>query len=65
MKNNAIDENIGHFDMTGLSGLEGMKIDNITPQMDTSGLPDGDGVIVLASVQTSHIGFAPLVISSV
>merc|ERR1712217_322830 len=38
MKNNAIVGNIGHFDneidMPGLEGFEGIKVDNIKPQVD-------------------------------
>merc|ERR1712211_188827 len=53
MMNNAIVGNIGHFDneidMAGLEKLEGMKIENIKPQVDRFLFPDGHGVIVLAS----------------
>merc|ERR1711943_173706 len=38
MKNNAIVGNIGHFDneidMAGLEGFEGIKVENIKPQVD-------------------------------
>merc|ERR1711871_1177986 len=38
MKNNAIVGNIGHFDneidMAGLEGTEGIKVENIKPQVD-------------------------------
>merc|ERR1712207_131078 len=44
MKNNAIVGNIGHFDneidMAGLEGTEGIKIENIKPQVDRYCLKD-------------------------
>merc|ERR1712070_1174995 len=53
MKNNAIVGNIGNFDneidMAGLEGFEGIKVENIKPQVDRFVFPDGHGVIVLAS----------------
>merc|ERR1712136_637556 len=62
MKNNAIVGNIGHFDneidMAGLEGLEGMKVDNIKPQVDRFVFPDGHGVIVLASGRLVNLGCA-------
>jgi len=62
MKNNAIVGNIGHFDneidMAGLEGLEGMKVDNIKPQVDRFVFPDGHGVIVLASGRLLNLGCA-------
>merc|ERR1712107_686667 len=52
MKNNAIVGNIGHFDneidMDGLEKMEGIKVENIKPQVDRFVFPDGHGVIVLA-----------------
>merc|ERR1711953_319550 len=62
MKNNAIVGNIGHFDneidMAGLEGMEGMKIENIKPQVDRFVFPDGHGVIVLASGRLLNLGCA-------
>ena len=44
IKNDAMDENIGHFDeeigRADLEDLEGMNIDNIMPQVDCSVFPD-------------------------
>jgi adenosylhomocysteinase len=62
MKNNAIVGNIGHFDneidMAGLEGLDGMKVENIKPQVDRFVFPDGHGVIVLASGRLLNLGCA-------
>jgi len=62
MKNNAIVGNIGHFDneidMNGLEKLEGMKVENIKPQVDRFVFPDGHGVIVLASGRLLNLGCA-------
>merc|ERR1712124_180539 len=62
MKNNAIVGNIGHFDneidMTALEGLEGIKVENIKPQVDRFLFPDGHGVIMLASGRLCNLGFA-------
>merc|ERR1711887_358739 len=62
MKNNAIVGNIGHFDneidMAGLEGLEGIKVENIKPQVDRFVFPDGHGVIVLASGRLVNLGCA-------
>merc|ERR1712000_429775 len=62
MKNNAIVGNIGHFDneidMAGLEGLEGIKCENIKPQVDRFQFPDGHGVIVLASGRLLNLGCA-------
>jgi len=62
MKNNAIVGNIGHFDneidMAGLEGLEGIKCDNIKPQVDRFVFPDGHGIIVLASGRLLNLGCA-------
>jgi adenosylhomocysteinase len=62
MKNNAIIGNIGHFDneidMAGLEGLEGIKVENIKPQVDRFVFPDGHGVIVLASGRLCNLGCA-------
>merc|ERR1711907_697405 len=62
MKNNAIVGNIGHFDneidMAGLEGMEGIKVENIKPQVDRFVFPDGHGVIVLASGRLCNLGCA-------
>jgi len=62
MKNNAIVGNIGHFDneidMTGLEGAEGIKIENIKPQVDRCVFPNGSGIIVLASGRLLNLGCA-------
>merc|ERR1712170_310461 len=62
MKNNAIVGNIGHFDneidMAGLEGAEGIKIENIKPQVDRLVFPSGNGIIVLASGRLLNLGCA-------
>merc|ERR1712176_828409 len=62
MKNNAIVGNIGHFDneidMAGLEGFEGIKVDNIKPQVDRFVFPNGTGVMVLASGRPLNLGCA-------
>merc|ERR1712072_1038260 len=62
MKNNAIVGNIGHFDneidMAGLEGLEGIKVENIKPQVDRFVFPNGNGVIILASGRLCNLGCA-------
>jgi len=62
MKHNAIVGNIGHFDneidMAGLEGFEGIKVENIKPQVDRFIFPDGHGVIVLASGRLLNLGCA-------
>merc|ERR1711904_442352 len=62
MKNNATVGNIGHFDneidMAGLEGTEGIKVENIKPQVDRFVFPDGHGVIVLASGRLCNLGCA-------
>merc|ERR1711907_873257 len=62
MKNNAIVGNIGHFDneidMAGLEGFEGIKCENIKPQVDRFEFPDGHGVIVLAAGRLLNLGCA-------
>merc|ERR1712205_182931 len=62
MKNNAIVGNIGHFDneidMAGFESLEGIKVENIKPQVDRFVFPDGHGVIVLASGRLCNLGCA-------
>jgi len=62
MKNNAIVGNIGHFDneidMKGLETFEGIKVENIKPQVDRYIFPDGHGVIILASGRLLNLGCA-------
>merc|ERR1712046_387350 len=62
MKNNAIVGNIGHFDneieMDLLERFEGIKVDNIKPQVDRFVFPDGHGVIMLASGRLCNLGCA-------
>merc|ERR1711972_596705 len=62
MKNNAIVGNIGHFDneieMTALESFEGIKVDNIKPQVDRFLFPDGHGIIMLASGRLYNLGCA-------
>merc|ERR1712050_603523 len=62
MKNNAIVGNIGHFDneieMDKLEQFEGIKVENIKPQVDRFIFPDGHGVILLASGRLLNLGCA-------
>merc|ERR1712157_382967 len=62
MKNNAIVGNIGHFDneidMAGLEGAEGIKVENIKPQVDRFVFPNGTGIIVLAAGRLLNLGCA-------
>merc|ERR1712056_32027 len=62
MKNNAIVGNIGHFDneieMEKLEKSEGIKIENIKPQVDRYVFPDGHGIIVLAAGRLLNLGCA-------
>merc|ERR1712205_122681 len=62
MKNNAIVGNIGHFDneidMAGLEGSEGIKVENIKPQVDRFEFTDGHGIIMLASGRLVNLGCA-------
>merc|ERR1712151_1302315 len=62
MKNNAIVGNIGHFDneieMAALESFEGMKVENIKPQVDRFIFPDGHGIIMLASGRLCNLGCA-------
>merc|ERR1711916_318636 len=41
-----------------MEGLEGMKVDNINPQVDRFVFPDGHGVVVLASGRLLNLGCA-------
>merc|ERR1712151_549932 len=62
MKNNAIVGNIGHFDneieMEKLEKSEGIKIENIKPQVDRYVFPDGHGIIALAAGRLLNLGCA-------
>merc|ERR1712167_384024 len=62
MKNNAIVGNIGHFDneieMENLEKMEGIKVENIKPQVDRFVFPDGHGVIILATWGLLNLGCA-------
>merc|ERR1712093_891047 len=62
MKNNAIVGNIGHFDneidMAGLEGMQGVKCENIKPQVDRFVFPDGHGIIMLAAGRLLNLGCA-------
>merc|ERR1712217_940013 len=62
MKNNAIVGNIGHFDneidMEGLEATQGIKVENIKPQVDRYVFPDGHGIIVLAAGRLLNLGCA-------
>merc|ERR1712113_461306 len=62
MKNNAIVGNIGHFDneidMAGLEAAQGIKIENIKPQVDRYVFPNGNGIIVLAAGRLLNLGCA-------
>jgi adenosylhomocysteinase len=62
MKNNAIVGNIGHFDneidMAGLEGTEGIRVENIKPQVDRYVFPNGNGIIVLAAGRLLNLGCA-------
>merc|ERR1711879_630331 len=62
MKNNAIVGNIGHFDneidMAGLESMDGIKVENIKPQVDRFVFPNGNGIIVLASGRLLNLGCA-------
>merc|ERR1719328_484760 len=62
MKNNVIVGNIGHFDneieMDKLEKSDGIKIENIKPQVDRYVFPDGHGIIVLAAGRLLNLGCA-------
>merc|ERR1712188_244791 len=46
------------IDMAGIEGLEGVKIENIKPQVDRYLFPDGHGVIILAAGRLCNLGCA-------
>merc|ERR1712071_447640 len=58
MKHNAIVGNIGHFDneidMAGLEGFEGIKVENIKPQVDRFVFPDGHPSFVMSCSFTNQ-----------
>merc|ERR1712233_225242 len=62
MKNNAIVGNIGHFDneidMEGLEKFDGIKRNNIKPQVDQWIFPDGHAIIILAEGRLLNLGCA-------
>merc|ERR1712032_1058988 len=62
MKNNAVVGNIGHFDneieMELLENFQGIKVENIKPQVGRFVFPDGHGVIILASGRLCNLGCA-------
>merc|ERR1712066_358225 len=62
MKNHGIVGNIGHFDneidMAGLEKCEGVKVENVKPQVDRFEFPDGHGIIVLAAGRLLNLGCA-------
>ncbi|GAA5044066.1 adenosylhomocysteinase [Thermocatellispora tengchongensis] len=62
MKHQAIVSNIGHFDneidMAGLARVEGIKRNNIKPQVDEWVFPDGHSIIVLAEGRLMNLGCA-------
>ena len=62
MKDCAIVCNIGHFDneidMAGLAKINGIRKENIKPQVDEWILPDGRRVIVLAEGRLVNLGCA-------
>merc|ERR1712178_589664 len=62
MENNAIVCNIVHFDneidMAGLESSEGIKVENIKPQVDRFVFPSGTGIIVLAAGRLLNLGCA-------
>merc|ERR1711988_2006036 len=62
MKNNAIVCNIGHFDneieVAALRAIEGVKVENIKPQVDRFVRPDGSGIILLAEGRLVNLGCA-------
>merc|ERR1712190_587431 len=62
MKKIAIVGNIGHFDneieMEQLENSEGIKVENIKPQVDRFVFPDGHGIIILAAGRLLNLGCA-------
>merc|ERR1711964_231843 len=46
------------IDMAGLEGFEGIRCENIKPQVDRFEFPDGHGVIVLAAGRLLNLGCA-------
>jgi len=62
MKHNAIVGNIGHFDneidMAGLGAVDGIRRDNVKPQVDRWVFSDGHAIIVLAEGRLLNLGCA-------
>lgn len=62
MKNNAIVCNIGHFDteiqVDALLSAQGLKVEEIKPQVDRCIFPDGKGIILLAKGRLVNLGCA-------
>ena len=62
MRNNSIVCNIGHFDneidVAGLKNYQGIKKDNIKPQVDKYTFPDGHSIILLAEGRLVNLGCA-------
>ncbi|GLW05351.1 adenosylhomocysteinase [Microtetraspora sp. NBRC 13810] len=62
MKHQAIVSNIGHFDneidMAGLARVQGVRRNNIKPQVDEWVFPDGHSIIVLAEGRLMNLGCA-------
>jgi adenosylhomocysteinase len=62
MKNNAIVCNIGHFDneidVDGLYSLNGVKKENVKPQVDIIHLPNGKAIILLSEGRLVNLGNA-------
>merc|ERR1712107_140452 len=46
------------IDMAGLENTEGIKVENIKPQVDRFVFPDGHGIIMLASGRLLNLGCA-------
>lgn len=62
MKDQAIVCNIGHFDneiqVSRLEALEGIKVENIKPQVDKYIFPDGHSIILLSKGRLVNLGNA-------
>jgi adenosylhomocysteinase len=62
MRNNSIVCNIGHFDneidVSGLKKFNGIKHENIKPQVDKYTFPDGHSIILLAEGRLVNLGCA-------
>ncbi|NLT31226.1 MAG: adenosylhomocysteinase, partial [Propionibacterium sp.] len=62
MKHQAIVGNIGHFDneidMAGLTAIDGIRRENVKPQVDLWHFPDGHAVIILSEGRLLNLGNA-------